>query len=360
MSMESNFFSQLIKINDQKIGEGQPVYVVAEISTNHMQSLDKSIDLLHKASAAGANAVKVQTFTANTITLNSTKPDFLLKESSPWKKYKTLYNLFDKASMPWEHQSILFKEASRIGITLFSSPFDETAVDFLEDLGCPAYKIASPEITDVNLIRRCGQTGKPVIISTGVAEIEDINLALKTLKEVGCKNVILLKCTASYPAPIENLNLKTIVDMKSKFNCLVGLSDHTIDPVIPALTVGLGASLIEKHFILDKDDESMDAFFSLDPKEFSEMVKYVRLAEASLGNITYELDDDVKVDLRGRRSLYVAQDIAKGELFSRENIRSVRPAFGMHPKHLNLLIGKRSKQKLIAGDRLNAEDVDWD
>ena len=347
-------------IDGVKIGTDCPVYIVAEISANHMQSLDKAKDLLWAAQKAGANAVKLQTFTADTITLNSRNDDFQISEDSPWHSYGSLYNLFKHASMPWDHQKEMFAEARAAGITLFSSPFDGSAVDFLEELDCPAYKIASPEITDVNLIRRCAMTGKPVILSTGVADIADIELALQVIRECGSGQVIVLKCTASYPAPIDLLNLRTISDLAERFDCLAGLSDHSIDSIVPPLSVALGACLIEKHLVLDKSDDTLDAFFSLDPDQFASMVGEVRLAESALGRVQYELDENTKKDLRGRRSLYIAQDINAGEVFTNSHVRSVRPAFGLAPKYLNDLIGKAAKTDLKFGDRVRYEDIDWD
>jgi pseudaminic acid synthase len=352
--------NKIIQVGDKFIGENQPAFIVAELSGNHMQKLDVAIKLLWAAKEAGADAVKLQTYTPDTITLKSNKHDFIIKGNSPWIKHNTLYDLFSNSYLPWNDQQTLFKEAEKANILIFSSPFDGSAVDFLNELGAPIFKIASPEITDISLIRKCAETGKPVILSTGVAEIEDIELAVKTLKDAKCKDVVILKCTATYPAEPELLNLNVISDMAKRFDCVVGFSDHTISEIIPAFAVSIGAKVIEKHLVLSKNDSSVDAFFSLDPIQFKRMVTNIRLAETSLGVINYELDEDTKFDMRGRRSLYVSANIKKGEVLTNENIRSVRPAFGLHPKLLASILGKTASKNLEFGDRLTMSDVNWE
>jgi len=348
-----------IQIGKKKIGHGHPAFIIAEMSGNHNQSFEKAAEIVRAAKECGADAIKLQTYTADTLTLNSDKPDFLIRSESPWKKHSTLHQLFNKAHMPWEWHAPLFSLAQEIGLEIFSSPFDSTAVDFLQNLQAVAFKIASPEITDVGLLEKVARTGKPVIVSTGVAELADIELAVQTLKENGCSQIILLKCTASYPAPPELMNLRTIPDMATRFNCLSGLSDHSLGVGIPIAAVALGASVIEKHFLLDKSEESVDSFFSLDRGEFALMLQEIRKAEAALGKVEYNLDEEVKKDFRGRRSLYVSSNIKKGDLFSLDNVKSVRPAFGLHPKHLKELLGKRAIRDLELGDRLRLEDIDW-
>jgi len=346
-------------VGDRKIGTNCPAFIVAEMSGNHNQSIDKAIELIHAAKNAGADAIKLQTYTPDTMTLNSNKPDFLIKSDSPWHEHKNLYDLFAKAFLPWEWHTALFDEAKKINIQIFSSPFDKSAVTFLDKLGAEIFKIASPEITDIGLLEACAKTGKPVILSTGVAELYDIELACETLRNNGCQKIVLLKCTASYPAPPHLMNLKTIPDMALRFNCISGLSDHTLGTAIPIASIALGASVIEKHLVLDKNEYSVDSFFSLNPNEFKYMVSEIREVEKALGTINYELDETVKSDLRGRRSLYVCKDIKKGELFSELNIRSIRPAFGLHPKHLKNIINKKSTKNLFFGDRLTNEDIEW-
>lgn len=347
-----------IRVGTKTIGAAHPVYIIAEMSANHQGGLDKALAIIHAAKEVGADAVKLQTYRADTMTLNSTKEDFLIASHSPWKKYKTKFSLYEKIAMPWEWHVDLVAEGRKIGIDVFSTPFDRSAVDFLETLQMPAYKIASPEITDIPLIKRVGQTKMPVILSTGVATLEDITLAVQTLREQGCQDIILLKCTTAYPAPPAEVNLQTIPDLARRFHCQSGISDHTLGIGIPVAAVALGARVIEKHFVLEDGDDSVDSFFSLKPLEFKAMVDEVRKVEAALGQVTYELTPSAQKSLGARRSLYVAENIKCGEQLTEDNCKSVRGGFGLHPKYLESILGKKVKQDLEMGDRLTWDVVE--
>lgn len=342
-------------IGPHLLGEGERCYIVAEMSGNHGGKLEQALEIVKAAKEAGADAVKLQTYTPDSITLKCEKKDFMIPGGNPWSENKYLYNLYEKAQTPVEWHAPIFKYAKEIGITVFSSPFDFKAVELLHSLDAPAYKLASPEITDIPLIKLMASKGKPIIISTGMSEASDIELALKTIRDQGNNQIIVLKCTSSYPAAPESMNLKTIPDIAKRFNCLSGLSDHSMGIVAPVAAVALGASFIEKHFVLSKTDDSVDAFFSLDKEEFAQMVQAVRIAEKTLGAISYEPTEDVNKNFWARRSLYVSCDIKKGEAFTPENIRSVRPSHGLHPKHYEEVLGKKAKQDLTLGDRLS-----WD
>ncbi len=347
-----------LHIGPHVISANSPVYIIAEMSGNHHGSLEKAMQIVHAAKESGANAIKLQTYRADTITLNSEKPDFLIPENDPWHYKHNLFALYEEAFTPWEWHAPLFQEARAIGLDIFSSPFDISAVDFLETLDCPAYKIASPEITDIPLLRRVSRTKKPVIMSTGLAEIHDIELALSTLSDEGCTQIGLLKCTASYPAPPETMNLHTIPDMASRFGCVVGLSDHTLGIGVPVAAVALGAKIIEKHFVLSADDDTVDSFFSLDPVAFSQMVLEVRKVEKALGTVSYDVPGSSPQKFKARRSLYVAKSIESGEVFTPDHIKSVRPSWGLHPKFYDDVIGKRAAVTLEMGDRLSMDCID--
>lgn len=315
------------------------VFIIAELSANHNGSLTNAIETIRAAKRAGANAIKLQTYTANTITIDSKKSDFLIDNGSIWDG-KNLYELYKEAYTPWEWHPELFKVAEQEGLICFSSPFDFTAVDFLESLNVPCFKIASFEITDIPLIKYVASKGKPIILSTGIATKSDIELALSTIREQGVSDIALLKCTSSYPAPIDEANLIMLQDFKKKFNIIPGLSDHTLGNVAPVVAVSLGAKIIEKHLILDKKIGGPDSTFSLDENEFKEMVSNVRSAEKSIGKINYELTNKQHNGRNFARSLYVIKDVKKGEKISNDNIKSIRPGFGMHPKFLPRIIGK--------------------
>jgi len=344
---------QQIQIGNKFINKTSPTFIIAEMSANHGGDFNKAIAIIHKAKECGADAVKLQTYTADTITLDCNQDDFLLSDPGLWGGHKNFYSLYKEAYTPWEWHKALMEEAKRIGIELFSAPFDETAVDFLEELNVVAYKIASPEITDIPLIKKIGATGKPVIISTGVAELDDLFLAVKTLREQGCDEIIILKCTTAYPAPPEEVNLLTIPHMSEMFDCFVGISDHTLGIGVPVASVALGGKVIEKHFTLAHTNESVDAFFSLGPDAFTEMVGEVRRVEKALGSVTYSLTETAQKNINSRRSLYVAEDVKQGETLTLTNIKSVRPGFGLHPKYRDEIIGRIFAEDFKKGERLS-------
>jgi len=338
-----------VKIQNTEIGPDHPVFIIAELSANHNGSLDVALETIKAAKRAGADCIKLQTYTADTITINSNKEDFLIK-GTIWEG-KNLYQLYQEAYTPWEWHEALFKAAAEEGLICFSSPFDKTAVDFLENLNTPAYKIASFEITDIPLIEYVASKGKPVIISTGIAEKEDIELALEACKRMGNKDLALLKCTSSYPAPIEEANMVMVKDLAERYGVISGLSDHTMGSTVPIVATCFGAKIIEKHFILDKSIGGPDASFSMDEKEFTDMIKAVREAEKAIGKVDYNLTDKQKKGKDFSRSLYVVNDIKEGEKFTMENISSIRPGFGMHPKHLKDILGRRAERNYVYGDR---------
>ncbi len=338
-----------MKIDNYTIGENSPVFIIAELSANHNGSIETAIETIKAAKRAGADCIKLQTYTADTITLDSDKDDFLIK-GTIWNG-QNLHKLYQEAYTPWEWHETLFKAAAAEGLISFSSPFDKTAVDLLEDLNVPAYKIASLEITDIPLIEYIASKGKPVIISTGIAEEEDIELALDACYRMNNHDVALLKCTTSYPAPVEEANLIMIKDMADKFGVITGLSDHTMGSTVPIVSICFGAKIIEKHFILDRSIGGPDASFSMDEVEFTAMVKAVREAEAAIGVVDYALTEKQVQGKDFCRSLYVVEDVKIGEVLTEKNIRSIRPGFGMHPKHYNSIIGTISKKNYEKGDR---------
>lgn len=324
-------------------------FIVAELSANHGHKLEVALESVRAAKKAGADAVKIQTYTADTITLNCNKDDFKVK-GTLWDG-RTLYDLYQEAFTPWEWHQAIFDEAKKNGLVCFSTPFDKTAVDFLEDLGNPICKIASFEITDIPLIEYAAKMGKPMVISTGIAMPEDIELAVKTCKNAGNDDITLLKCTSSYPAPIEDANLKTMVDMKQRYGVKVGLSDHTKGYDVAVAAVALGATLVEKHFILDRSIGGPDAAFSMEVGEFASMVKSIRNVEKALGEVFYPTDP---TKIKGRefsRSLYVAEDVKSGDIVSEKNVRSVRPGYGLHPKYLTQVLGKKFVRDCKIGER---------
>ena len=346
-----------MKIGHLEVNEKERVLIVAELSANHNHQKEIALRTVKAAKEAGADAIKLQTYTPDTLTIECNNEYFQIGHGTLWDG-TTLYDLYKEAYTPWEWHAELFAMAHEHGLVCFSTPFDKTAVDFLETLNTPAYKIASFEIQDVDLIAYVARKGKPVIISTGIANEDDISLALKTCYDAGNTQIILLKCTSSYPAPIELANLRTMVDMKSKFDVQVGLSDHTMGETVPLVATALGARIIEKHFILDKKLGGPDAEFSLDPVEFKSMVEGVRLTESSLGSVSYEVPEKVKANRKFARSLFVVEDIQKGQLITETNVRSIRPGYGLHPKYLSRIIGKRVKATLLRGTPLTFKDID--
>ncbi len=328
-----------------------PPLLCVEMSGNHQGSLDSALDFVRRAKSAGADLLKVQVYRPDTITINSSKEDFRLAGDNDWAQYGTLFNLYDKAHTPWDWIERMFAEADSVGLPIFASPFDPTAVDFLETLGCPIYKIASPEITDLGLIERCARTGKPIVLSTGLASIADLEAAVSVLKFHETPFMIL-KCVSAYPTPIEDMNLRSIPWLREIFDCKVGLSDHTLGLEAAYAATALGATLIEKHFRLPEDHLSVDAGFSMSLTELPAFKKAITQIHSSLGTPTLDIPDVAKPSLSGRRSLYVVRDIARGECITAQNVRSVRPSFGLHPKHLPAVIGRKACRPLAAGDRL--------
>ncbi len=322
--------------------------IVAEMSANHNGSKQIAIDTIVAAKRAGADAVKLQTYTADTITLDCQADDFRIKQGTLWDG-KYLYDLYQEAYTPWKWHEELFHVAKEEGLICFSSPFDKTAVDLLESLDNPIYKIASFEITDIPLIEYAARKMKPIVISTGIAMEEDIQLAVETCRAVGNNDITLLKCTSSYPAPIEQANLCMIKDLAERYKVKSGLSDHTIGSLSAIVAVAQGTTMIEKHFIIDRSIGGPDASFSMDEKEFAQMVKDIRMAEAAIGSVSYELTDKMKAGREFCRSLYVAEDMKAGEIITDQNVRSVRPGFGLHPKYLKEILGKKVNRALKKG-----------
>lgn len=332
------------------------VFIIAELSANHNGSLETAMETIRAAKRTGADAIKLQTYTADTMTINSDKRDFVINSGTIWDG-RNLYELYQEAYTPWEWHQALFDCAKEEGLICFSSPFDKTAVDFLEDLDAPAYKIASFEITDIPLIEYAASKGKPIILSTGIAGREDIELALDACRRMGNNDIALLKCTSSYPAPIEEANMAMIPEFKERFDVIPGLSDHTMGSTVPLVATALGAKIIEKHFILDRSIGGPDASFSMNEEEFTAMVKAVREAEKAVGKVSYTLTDK---QIKGRsfsRSLYVVKDIKAGELITEENVRSVRPGFGLHPKHYGEILGKKASRDLNKGLRFDLKFI---
>ena len=333
------------------------VFIIAELSANHGGSLEVAKETLRAAKRAGADAIKLQTYTADTITLNVKNDFFKIAHGTAWDG-QYLYDLYKEASLPWEWHKPLFDLANAEGLICFSSPFDKTAVDYLENLNTPIYKVASFEITDIPLIKYMASKQKPMIISTGIATIEDIELAIKTCKEEGNSDITILKCTSAYPAEPADANLLTIPDINKRFGVKAGLSDHTLGIQAPIVAVALGAKIIEKHFILDKSIGGADAHFSLDEKEFKQMVDAVRLTETMLGKVDYEMTEKKKKSREFSRSLFVVQDVNSGDSITEQNVKSVRPGFGMHPKYFDKIIGKVFLKDVRRGKPLSFEMIE--
>lgn len=337
-----------IEIAGRKIGDSYPVFIIAEMSANHLQDYDRAVETIRKAKWAGADAIKLQTYTPDTITINCDNEYFQIKQGTIWDG-TTLYKLYEEAYTPWEWQPKLKEIAEEEGLILFSSPFDNTAVDFLEEMNVPAYKIASFEITDIPFIEYVASRGKPIIISTGIATLSDIEEALAACKRMGNNQVALLKCTSAYPSPMEDINLKVIPNMKDTFNTIVGLSDHTLGHTVALGAVALGAKIVEKHFTLNREDGGPDAKFSMEPDEFKEMVEKIRDLEKALGQVTYELTEKQKKSREHSRSLFVVKDVKQGEVFTSENVKSIRPGFGLATKYIGEIVGKRARCDIKKG-----------
>lgn len=342
-----------IEIEGRKVGVGCPSYVVAELSANHHQQFDQAVKLIQAAKEAGADAVKLQTYTPDTITID-VDSDLFRHTEGLWAG-RTLYDLYAEAYMPWEWQPKLKKLADELGITLFSTPYDKTAVDFLEEMGCPAYKVASFEIVDLPLIEYIASKGKPIMISTGMATLDEIDEAVQAARGAGTSQIALLKCTSAYPTPPEETNLLTIPHLAETFGLPVGLSDHTLEIAVPVGAVALGACIVEKHFTLSRNIPSPDSAFSLEPEEFKTMVDTIRTVEKALGEVRYEAGEQEAKSRALRRSLFVVKDMKAGEIFTEDNVRSIRPGYGLHPRHLKEVLGQRAKQDIQRGTPLSRE-----
>jgi pseudaminic acid synthase len=345
-----------IKISNREIGDNCPVFIIAELSANHNQDYSIAVKTIEAAKEAGADAIKLQTYTPDTITIDCDNEYFQIKQGTIWDG-TTLYKLYKQAYTPWEWQPKLKEIAEKLGLICFSSPFDKTAVDFLEKMNVPAYKVASFEITDIPLIEYIASKGKPVIISTGVAELGDINEAVDACRKAGNNQIALLKCTSAYPAPLEELNLNTIPALKEKYDTVIGLSDHSMNLSVPIAAVALGAKIIEKHLILDRKLGGPDSQFSLEPGEFKQMVSAIRETEKALGTVNFELTAKAIKSREHSRSLFAVKDIIAGEIFTEENIRSIRPGFGLPPKYFDVIIGKKAKRNIMKGMPLNIDDL---
>ena len=348
-----------IKIGGRVISETSPAFIIAEMSANHNMDFNRAVEIMKAAKDAGADAIKIQTYTPDTITLDCSDPCFQITQGTIWDG-TTLHKLYETAYTPWEWQPKLKKIAEDMGLLFFSSPFDLSSVDFLEEMDVPAYKVASFEINDIPFIRKIARTGKPIIMSTGIAYLSDIELALRTCREEGNENVILLKCSSAYPAPYEDINLKTIPSMKEVFDCLVGLSDHTMGCAVAEAGVALGARAVEKHLTLRRADGGADSAFSMEPEEFKQMVDNIRIIEKALGKVTYDLTPKQKASREHSRSLFVAMDMKAGDVFTPENLRSVRPSCGLHTRYYEELLGKRIKRNASLGTPMSWDLVDFD
>ncbi len=342
-----------ITICNRKIREGHPVYIIAEMSANHSQDFNKAVKIIEAAKEAGADAVKLQTYRPDTITIDCNNEYFRIK-GTMWEG-KTLYELYGEAYTPWEWQPKLKQVADKLGLHLFSSPFDHTAVDFLEDMNVPAYKVASFELVDLTLLRKIAETGKPIIMSTGMATLSEIDEAVQTVRNAGAKQIALLKCTSAYPALPEEANLNTIPHLSQAFGVVAGLSDHTLGSAVAIASVALGACIVEKHFTVSRKDAGPDNFFSMEPKEFKSMVEDIRTVEKALGKVSYEITDKQKASRVFRRSLFAVKDIRKGEKFTEGNIRSIRPGYGLHTRYLKAVLGRKTKKNIKKGTPLQ-----WD
>lgn len=342
---------QDIEIDGRRVGAECPPYIIAEMSGNHKGDINRAFQLLEAAKNAGADAVKLQTYTPDTITIDHDAPEFMV-EGGLWGG-RRLYELYEEAHTPWEWHKPLFDRARKLGITIFSSPFDPTAVDLLEQLGTPAYKIASPEIIDLPLIRYVAQTGKPMIISTGMATSDEIGEAIETARSTGTQQMVVLHCTSAYPAPPEYANLNTIKDIAKRFDVLAGLSDHTIGNAVATTSIAVGACVVEKHFTLSRAEGGVDSAFSLEPSELAALVQDTQAAHAALGKPAYQPTDAEASVLKHRRSLYIVADVKSGEILTTDNVRSIRPANGLKPKHLDRILGKHAARDLKFGEPLS-------
>ena len=347
-----------MKIDGRTVGTGSAPFVVAEMSGNHNQSLERALALVDAAADAGAHALKLQTYTADTMTLDLAQGEFSVRDEKSLWSGKALYKLYQEAYTPWEWHVPIFERAKSRGMIAFSSPFDETAVDFLEKLGAPCYKIASFENTDIPLIRRVASTGKPMIISTGMARAEELEESVAAARDAGCRDLVLLKCTSTYPATPEDTNILTIPDMRQRFGCDIGLSDHTMGIGVAVASIALGACLVEKHFTLRRADGGVDSAFSLEPEELKALVVETDRAWRALGDVRYGPTEKEKKSLAFRRSLYITADLKAGDVLTRDNVRAIRPGLGLPPKHLDSVLGRRVRADTPRGTPLKLELLD--
>jgi len=342
-------------IENRIIGPDHPPFIIAEMSGNHNQSLDRALAIVEAAAKAGAHALKIQTYTADTMTLDINENEFVISDPKSLWYGRSLYSLYEEAHTPWEWHEPIFKRASELGMISFSAPFDETAVDFLEGLDAPCYKISSFESTDIPLVRRVASTGKPLIISTGMATAADLDQTVRAAREAGCRDLILLKCTSTYPATPENTNIATIPHMRELFDCEVGLSDHTMGIGVAISAVALGATVIEKHFTLARADGGVDSSFSMEPDEMRSLVVETERAWQALGKVSYGPTGEEKKSLAFRRSLYITKDLKQGDELNVSNVRAIRPGYGLPPKNIDLLLGKKVNKDVKRGTPLTWE-----
>ncbi|MCK5311756.1 MAG: pseudaminic acid synthase [Desulfobacteraceae bacterium] len=345
-------------IANRQISREHPPFIIAEMSGNHNQSLDRAIKIVEAAANAGAHAIKLQTYTPDTMTLDLDKDEFYISDKFSLWKGRSLYDLYKEAQTPWEWHKPIFDRARELGLIAFSTPFDNTAVDFLEDLNVPCYKIASFENTDIPLIRKVASTGRPMIISTGMASISELDETVKAARENGCNDIVLLKCTSAYPATPENTNISTIPHMRKIFDCEVGVSDHTTGIGVSVASIALGATVIEKHFTLNNSDGGTDAAFSLAPDGMKSLVEETMCAWEALGQIIYGSTENEKASMKFRRSLYITKDMNAQDIFTKYNVRSIRPGYGLQPKYLDEVLGKRIKQDVEKGTALGWELIE--
>jgi pseudaminic acid synthase len=345
----------MIKLGSKEIGCNCRPYIIAEMSGNHNQSLEKAISIVEAAAASGADALKIQTYTPDTMTLNLSEGEFFIQDKKSLWEGRSLYDLYSDAMTPWDWHRPIMNRCRELGLEFFSTPFDDTAVDFLEELDVPFYKIASFENTDIPLIRRVAKTGKPVIVSTGLATLKEIGETVETIRAEGNEQIILLKCTSAYPARPEDANLITIKNLRETFGVEVGLSDHTMGTTVPIVAICQGASVIEKHFTISRSDKGVDSAFSMEPEEFKQMIIELNKARASMGRVFYGISEAEKNSLLFKRSLYICEDLKEGEALNEENLRAIRPGFGLPPKYLDVFLGKRVSKDVKRGTALN-----WD
>ena len=347
--------AQSFKFSNCSVGEGYPPFIVAEMSGNHNQSLDRALEIVDAVAKTGAHAIKLQTYTADTMTLNLNEREFRIDDPESLWNGESLYQLYEKAHTQWEWHKPIYDRCKRNNLICFSTPFDETAVDFLESLDNPIYKVASFENTDLPLIRKIASTGKPIIISTGMATLSELDETVRTARESGCKHIVLLKSTSNYPASPENSNVATIAHLRGLFNCQIGLSDQTLGIGVSLASIPFGATVIEKHFTLSRSDGGVDSAFSLEPEEFKTLVLESNRAWKAIGKIHYGISKSEEKSLKFRRSIYISKKIRKGEIFSKENIRCIRPGFGLPPKYFETVLGKRCRRDIEKGTPISWE-----